>query len=95
MHLINFRGMKAIVGPALVLASETGHAALQKYPEADFSATWWDRPESENKVDRKVSLRSRDDGVDVSKIAGMFGGGGHEHASGFNVKVFIGYGIHG
>jgi nanoRNase/pAp phosphatase (c-di-AMP/oligoRNAs hydrolase) len=29
------------------------------------------------------SLRSRDDGPDVSEIAKRFGGGGHEHAAGF------------
>lgn len=31
------------------------------------------------------SLRSRDDGVDVSKIASCFGGGGHRNAAGFRV----------
>lgn len=31
------------------------------------------------------SLRSRDDGVDVSEIAKQFGGGGHRNAAGFRV----------
>jgi oligoribonuclease NrnB/cAMP/cGMP phosphodiesterase (DHH superfamily) len=33
-----------------------------------------------------VSLRSPDDGPDVSDIAKKFGGGGHAHAAGFQVK---------
>jgi len=34
----------------------------------------------------KGSLRSSQDGVDVSKLARMFGGGGHPKASGFTLK---------
>lgn len=33
----------------------------------------------------KYGLRSTDDGPDVAEIAQRFGGGGHEHAAGFNV----------
>ena len=33
----------------------------------------------------KFSLRSKEDGADVSKIAAVFGGGGHKNASGFKV----------
>lgn len=38
--------------------------------------------------DRKMSLRSRqgEDGIDVSKIAEKYGGGGHRPASGFVIK---------
>ena len=32
------------------------------------------------------SLRSTDEGMDVAKIASLFGGGGHRNASGFKVK---------
>ena len=31
------------------------------------------------------SLRSDKNGVDVSKIAGLYGGGGHQHAAGFRI----------
>ena len=31
------------------------------------------------------SLRSTDDGLDVSEIAKQYGGGGHRNASGFTV----------
>lgn len=34
----------------------------------------------------KVSLRSYDDGIDVSRIAANFGGGGHKRASGCLIK---------
>ncbi len=34
----------------------------------------------------KVSLRSKSDDIDVSKIASFFGGGGHKAASGFTYK---------
>lgn len=36
---------------------------------------------------RRWSLRSTDAGEDVSRIAGLFGGGGHRNASGFNQKL--------
>jgi len=36
---------------------------------------------------RKWSLRSRNDGVDVSEIASRFGGGGHRNAAGFTTKL--------
>ena len=35
----------------------------------------------------KVSLRSLDDKIDVSKIAAVFGGGGHKRASGCSFRV--------
>lgn len=35
---------------------------------------------------RIFSLRSADDGIDVSKIAQQYGGGGHKHAAGFRVN---------
>lgn len=45
-----------------------------------FAASYVDTAES-----RVFSLRSSPDGLDVSAIAKLFGGGGHEHASGFSV----------
>jgi uncharacterized protein len=36
-------------------------------------------------TEREFGLRSEKGGVDVSKIAEAYGGGGHEHASGFKV----------
>ena len=34
---------------------------------------------------RVFSLRSTEEGLDVSEIAKQYGGGGHKHASGFRV----------
>lgn len=36
---------------------------------------------------RTFSLRSAEDGMDVSKIAALYGGGGHVHAAGFMVPI--------
>ena len=59
------------------LCSEAGHILGQGQP---FAATFY--------LDGKsaiFSLRSAEDGVDVSEIAKLFGGGGHKHAAGFKV----------
>jgi nanoRNase/pAp phosphatase (c-di-AMP/oligoRNAs hydrolase) len=45
-----------------------------------FAACYWDTPGG-----RVFSLRSANDGLDVSEIAAKFGGGGHKHASGFRL----------
>lgn len=59
------------------LASDAGHLMAV---DAPFAACYWDTPEG-----RVFSLRSREDGADVSEIAKLYGGGGHKHASGFRV----------
>lgn len=46
----------------------------------DFAACYWDTP-----ISRVFSLRSAEHGLDVSKIAAEYGGGGHEKAAGFAV----------
>lgn len=45
-----------------------------------FAAYYYDKPDR-----REFGLRSAEDGIDVSKIATQFGGGGHYHAAGFSV----------
>jgi len=45
-----------------------------------FAAYYWDSDGWRN-----FGLRSREQGLDVSEIAKQYGGGGHEHASGFRV----------
>jgi oligoribonuclease NrnB/cAMP/cGMP phosphodiesterase (DHH superfamily) len=59
------------------LTSDAGHLLAQGKP---FAGCYWDTPEG-----RVFSLRSTDDGIDVSEIAKQYGGGGHTHASGFRV----------
>lgn len=58
-------------------ASDAGH---QMAEDAPFAACYWDTPEG-----RQFSLRSRKDGLDVSEIATLFGGGGHREAAGFRL----------
>lgn len=59
------------------LTSDAGHVLAQGTP---FGGCYWDTPSG-----RVFSLRSTDDGVDVSEIAKQYGGGGHRNASGFRV----------
>ncbi len=59
------------------LTSDAGHLMAQGEP---FAACYWDTPEG-----RVFSLRSTEDGADVSAIAKQYGGGGHRNASGFRL----------
>lgn len=60
------------------LTSDAGHKLAQGEP---FAGCYWDTPEG-----RVFSLRSTDEGLDVSEIAKGYGGGGHRNASGFRVS---------
>jgi len=60
------------------LTSDAGNLMAKGQP---FAACYWDTPEG-----RVFSLRSNDDGMDVSEIAKLFGGGGHRNAAGFRVS---------
>jgi len=59
------------------LTSDAGHLMAKGEP---FAACYWDTPDG-----RVFSLRSTDDGLDVSEIAKKYGGGGHRNASGFRL----------
>ena len=61
------------------MASDAGHILASKEHNA-FGATYYDTP-----LHRVFSLRSTDEGIDVSKIAKFYGGGGHRNAAGFKV----------
>lgn len=61
----------------VTMASDGGNLLAQGRP---FGVSYYDTDEH-----RVYSLRSTADGVDVSKIAKRFGGGGHKHAAGFRV----------
>lgn len=58
-------------------SSDAGHIMGKNEP---FAACYW-----ETEKGRTYSLRSDDNGIDVSEIASKFGGGGHKHAAGFSV----------
>lgn len=59
------------------LSSEAGNIMGKDEP---FAACYMDTADA-----RMFSLRSAQDGIDVSEVAKQFGGGGHAHASGFQV----------
>ena len=59
--------------------SDAGNILAKGEP---FAACYWDHIHG-----RSFSLRSSEDGVDVSKIALRYGGGGHEKAAGFTVET--------
>lgn len=61
------------------LTSDAGHLMATEHP-SKIGVCYWDTPEG-----RVFSLRSTDDGPDVSEIAKIYGGGGHAHASGFRM----------
>ncbi len=62
-----------------MFASDAGNILAK---DAPFSATYQETGEYRN-----YSLRSVEGGMDVSKIAAKFGGGGHEHAAGFKIAI--------
>ena len=65
-------------------ASETADAMLAKFPDADFSMSYFQRADGK----WQYSLRSRFD-FDVSEVAKEFGGGGHASAAGFETEALL------
>lgn len=63
------------------LTSDAGILMAKGEP---FAACYWDTPSG-----RVFSLRSTEDGLDVSAIAKGYGGGGHKHAAGFRLPSGI------
>lgn len=61
-----------------IFSSDAGHELALSNP---FGACYMDSPEG-----RTFSLRSTDEGVDVSVVAASYGGGGHRNAAGFKVS---------
>lgn len=77
---IEMDGHKILAVNATVLFSEIAGELAKNRP---FGAAYFIRA-----GDTRVwSLRSTDDGVDVSEIAKRHGGGGHEHAAGFQEYI--------
>lgn len=75
---VEMDGHKILICNATVLYSEIAGELAKGRP---FGAVYFDRHDGK----RVWSLRSADDGVDVSAIAKSHGGGGHKHAAGFEV----------
>lgn len=63
------------------MASDAGHIMAEAHENGKwFSVCYYDTDDY-----RIFSLRSTDEGIDVSEIAKFYGGGGHKHAAGFRV----------
>ena len=69
-----------VVSLPYTLSSDAGHLMASEHT-SKIGVCYWDTP-----TGRVFSLRSTDDGPDVSDIAKLYGGGGHAHASGFRVS---------
>jgi oligoribonuclease NrnB/cAMP/cGMP phosphodiesterase (DHH superfamily) len=63
------------------MSSDAGHIMAKG---EQFAACYYDKP-----TGRNFSLRSNDEGMDVSIIAAIYGGGGHRNAAGFEVPFEI------
>jgi oligoribonuclease NrnB/cAMP/cGMP phosphodiesterase (DHH superfamily) len=63
------------------LTSDAGHQMAMAHPSR-MACCYWDTPGG-----RVFSLRSTDDGPDVSAVAKKYGGGGHMHAAGFRMEI--------
>lgn len=71
-----------VINVPYTLASDMCHLLGKNEP---FAASYY-FDGKRNKI--VVSLRSEENGVDVSEIAKSFGGGGHKHAAGFELVNF-------
>lgn len=67
-----------VVGLPYTMVSDAAHEMLGT--GEPFAACYWDTP-----TGRTFGLRSNEDGVDVSAVAALYGGGGHVRAAGFSV----------
>jgi uncharacterized protein len=81
-------GQKVPVANVSGMVSEAGHLLCNtswdtNSPPPPFSATYYDGADGK----RHFSLRSSPYGADVGAIAKSYGGGGHEHAAGFDMPI--------
>lgn len=66
-------------------SSDAAHELCKAYTAAKFAATYQDKPADDGQgYVRLYSLRSQ--GFDVSAVAKLYGGGGHNNAAGFKVR---------
>ncbi len=81
---VKIGGYKILAANTSVLFSEVAGKLAEGRP---FGAAWFQKS---NRI-YQFSLRSSSDGVDVSDVAKYYGGGGHQHSSGFEAKYKIFY----
>lgn len=83
-HVINTPFGKCAIVNCTAFWSEVGNELLKKFPEAEFSASYYKYKD----IGWKWSLRSNGD-FDVSGIAKTFNGGGHKNTAGFKTEELI------
>jgi hypothetical protein len=76
---VRFEGQTVPCVQSTILTSQIGEQLSSGWP---FCLIWYD-----HNGRRHFSLRSKQDGADVAKIAVKYGGGGHTHAAGFSVLL--------
>lgn len=76
----NLPGNAWVVNCPRAFASDVAHELAKE--KQSIAATWYT-----DGTNNYWSIRSLDDGPDVSLIAGLYGGGGHEHSSGFRTPA--------
>jgi oligoribonuclease NrnB/cAMP/cGMP phosphodiesterase (DHH superfamily) len=79
---VTIHGHRVLAVNSPVLASEVGNKISQNRP---FGIVWHQKASGQY----SYSFRSADDGLDVSKIAELFGGGGHYHAAAAETEIFL------
>lgn len=75
-HKVTIAGHQVLAVNATVLFSNIAGELAKGRP---FGVAWFERADGK----RQFSLRSDENGVDVSEVAVKFGGGGHKHAAGY------------
>jgi hypothetical protein len=79
MVMVEFEGETVPCVQSAILTSQIGERLAATFA---FCLIWHDRHGR-----RYFSLRSREGGADVARIAVKYGGGGHPHAAGFSVSL--------
>lgn len=77
--MVSFHGEMVPAVQSAILTSQIGERLSAHHP---FCLMWHDRDGR-----RYISLRSREDQLDVGQIALAHGGGGHTHAAGFSFPL--------
>ena len=77
--LVSFVGHRVPIVHSPILTSQIGERLSGDYP---FCVIWHQKDQR-----RYFSLRSKEGGISVEKIAAQFGGGGHTHAAGFSISI--------
>jgi oligoribonuclease NrnB/cAMP/cGMP phosphodiesterase (DHH superfamily) len=85
MNIANYKVLVANFG-TVGLASDLGNKISEQHPDYDFVILW---SYNTSHKEYSIMLRTRNNDVDLSGIAKIFGGGGHPRAARFTWKGII------